>query len=81
MFLFMSKLYVLENIPCYYSQHAGKWDPAYTNASYVTMPCTNADSFAIPSHLRHRPPRALSRTTLRRRCGQHMQAPHLGAVA
>ena len=33
-FLYRSVLYVLENIPCYYSQHAGKWDPRYTNSSY-----------------------------------------------
>lgn len=28
LFLWHKKLYVLENIPCYYSEHAGIWDPA-----------------------------------------------------
>ena len=32
MFLWHGQLYVLENIPCYYSQHASRWFPAYANA-------------------------------------------------
>eukprot|EP00035_Acanthoeca_spectabilis_P013138 m.238986 g.238986 ORF g.238986 m.238986 type:complete len:467 (-) comp15813_c1_seq4:208-1608(-) len=36
-FLFQSKLYLIENIPCYYSEHAGIWDPAYANASYARI--------------------------------------------
>jgi hypothetical protein len=37
MFLWHAELYVLENIPCYYSQHASRWDPAYANASYARI--------------------------------------------
>ena len=36
-FLWKSMLYVLENIPCYYSQHASRWNPAYANASYARI--------------------------------------------
>ena len=35
LFLWHGDLFLLENIPCYYSQHASKWDPSYTNASYT----------------------------------------------
>jgi hypothetical protein len=37
LFLWKSELYVLENIPCYYSQHASRWDPRYANASYARI--------------------------------------------
>jgi hypothetical protein len=37
LFQWEGELYVLENIPCYYSQHASKWDPAYNNSSYARI--------------------------------------------
>ena len=37
LFLWRAALYVLENIPCYYSQHASRWDPRYANASYARI--------------------------------------------
>jgi hypothetical protein len=37
LFLWHGDLFLLENIPCYYSQHASKWDPSYTNASYTRI--------------------------------------------
>lgn len=49
-FLFQSKLYLIENIPCYYSEHAGIWDPAYANASFVApRPPSCSSSCRVPS--------------------------------
>ena len=36
-FLWRGALYLLENIPCYSSEHASRWDPAYANASYARI--------------------------------------------
>jgi hypothetical protein len=37
LFLWHDDLFLLENIPCYYSQHASKWDPSFNNASYTRI--------------------------------------------
>ena len=37
LFLWQGELYVLENIPCYYSEHASRWDARYANASYARI--------------------------------------------
>ena len=42
MFLWHGQLYVLENIPCYYSQHASRWFPAYANAVRYPPFCCDA---------------------------------------
>ena len=36
-FLWHGNLFVLENIPCYYSQHNSKWNASYANASYARI--------------------------------------------
>jgi len=33
-FLWHGEVYVLENIPCYYTEHASRWDERFANASY-----------------------------------------------
>ena len=36
-FLYHGSLYLLENIPCSYAQHCGRWDPAFANHSYARI--------------------------------------------
>lgn len=35
LFLWHETLFLLENIPCYYSEHNGQWNASYANASYA----------------------------------------------
>ena len=37
LFLWHDALFLLENIPCYYSQHNGRWDARFSNASYARI--------------------------------------------
>eukprot|EP00912_Choanoflagellata_sp_UC4_P001896 UC4_evm1s1216 len=37
LFMWKNELYVLENIPCYYSEHASNWDSRFINASYARI--------------------------------------------
>ena len=37
LFLFRSRMYILENIGCGFIDHAGQWDPRFANASYARI--------------------------------------------